>query len=190
MNATRLLVTSVLTAVTLMSATVEATDIAFSGYNWTIRPSGRGGPGPNNWDPTNVFVDANGYLHLKITQNKSKWSCAEVYTTVSPNTNTGRLGFGRYQFQTGSRIDTLDPNVVLGLFNYPTSDVGPDGTNEIDIEYARWGNASWPNGNFTVWPVFAKATASPPARRCSLPLIKFMPGEPMNRATNMFAGLL
>jgi hypothetical protein len=42
--------------------------------------------------------------------------------------------------------------VVLGLFNYPTSDVGPDATHEIDIEFARWGNASAPIGNYTVWP--------------------------------------
>ena len=30
--------------------------------------------------------------------------------------------------------------------------LGVDGTNEIDIEFARWGNPKWPNGNFTVWP--------------------------------------
>jgi hypothetical protein len=49
-------------------------------------------------------------------------------------------------------LGALDKNVVLGLFNYPTPDVGPDGTNEIDIEIARWGNARWPNGNYAVWP--------------------------------------
>jgi hypothetical protein len=42
---------------------------------------------------------------------------------------------------------------VLGLFNYPTGDVGPDATHEIDIEFARWGNTNNPIGNFTVWPV-------------------------------------
>jgi hypothetical protein len=43
--------------------------------------------------------------------------------------------------------------VVLGLFNYPTMDVGPDATHEIDIEFARWGDAMNPLGNYTVWPV-------------------------------------
>jgi len=43
--------------------------------------------------------------------------------------------------------------VVLGLFNYPTGDVGPDATHEIDIELARWGDAKNPMGNCTVWPV-------------------------------------
>jgi hypothetical protein len=44
------------------------------------------------------------------------------------------MGFGRYQFWIEGRVDRLDPNVVLGLLNYPTPDVGPDATNEIDID--------------------------------------------------------
>ena len=52
--------------------------------------------------------------------------------------------------------------MVLGLFNYPTADVGKDGTNEIDIEFAHWGDGANPNGNFTVWPAKAgqKQTSS------------------------------
>jgi hypothetical protein len=30
--------------------------------------------------------------------------------------------------------------------------MGPDGTNEVDIEFARWGKASIHPGNFSVWP--------------------------------------
>ena len=41
---------------------------------------------------------------------------------------------------------------MLGLFNYPTPDVGPDASNEIDIEFARWGNRQNPMGNYTVYP--------------------------------------
>jgi hypothetical protein len=51
------------------------------------------------------------------------------------------------------KITSPAGNVVLGLFNYPTSDVGPDGTHEIDIEFARWGNHKNRMGNYTVWPV-------------------------------------
>jgi len=40
----------------------------------------------------------------------------------------------------------------LGLFNYPTPDVGADGTNKIDIEFAKWGKPEAPVGNYTVWP--------------------------------------
>ena len=64
-----------------------------------------------------------------------------------------RLGFGRYEFQVEGPIDRFDRQIVLGLFNYPTSDVGGDATHEIDIEFARWGQAEAPIGNFTVWPV-------------------------------------
>jgi len=109
----------------------QAKDIEFGGYTWAVR-SGRGGPGPNVWDENNVWMDTSTNLHLKISQRDGKWSCAEV-------TMKKRLGFGRYQFQTTGRLDRVDDNVVLGLFNYPTGDVGQDGTHEIDIEFARWG---------------------------------------------------
>src|ERR1043165_1427078 len=123
----------------------SAKDIEFAGYTWTVR-SGRGGPGPNAWDESNVWLDSSTNLHLRISQREGKWFCAEV-------TIRGRLGFGRFQFQTIGRLDRLDDNVVLGLFNYPTGDVGPDATHEIDIEFARWGAAKNPMGNYTVWPV-------------------------------------
>ena len=110
----------------------QAKDIEFGGYTWAVR-SGRGGPGPNAWEENNAWLDTATNLHLKISQRDGKWSCAEV-------TMQRRLGFGRYQFQTTGRLDRFDDNVVLGFFNYPTGDVGPDGTHEIDIEFARWGN--------------------------------------------------
>jgi hypothetical protein len=122
-----------------------ATPISFSGYSWSVR-SGQGGPGPNAWDSRNVWLDAEGRLHLKIARRDGQWSCAEV-------TLQQRLGFGRYQFEVEGPIDQFDPNIVLGLFNYPTRDVGGDATHEIDIEIARWGNPAFPNGNYVVWPV-------------------------------------
>jgi hypothetical protein len=118
--------------------------IQFCGYEWSVR-SGRGGPGPNLWEENNVWLDASGALHLKIAHHDGKWSCAEV-------TMQKRLGFGRYEFQIQGAIDRLDDNVVLGLFNYPTRDVGPDATHEIDIEFSRWGDTKNSMGNYTVWP--------------------------------------
>lgn len=119
--------------------------ISFSGYQWQVRPAGNGGPGPNLWAPGNVWVDKNGWLHLKISHDGNGWHCAELETTR-------KLGFGRYQFQVIGRVDQLDPNVVLGLFDYPSPGAGPDGTNEIDIEFAQWGDAKAPHGNYTVYP--------------------------------------
>jgi hypothetical protein len=119
--------------------------IQFSGYRWNVRPAGVDGPGPNQWDPQNVRLDPQGRLHLKITRRGGVWCCAEVWTQKS-------FGFGHYQFQVTGLLDRLDPNVVLGLFNYPPESVGPDGTNEIDIEYSRWGNAQWFPASDTVYP--------------------------------------
>src|SRR5712671_2628322 len=118
--------------------------IWFSGYNWVIR-SGQGAPGANTWVADNIWVDRHGHVHLKLSYHDGKWTSAEIIMTQ-------RLGFGRYQFWVVGRIDRLDKNVVLGFFNYPTPDVGPDGTNEIDIEFAMWGTETAPPGNYTVWP--------------------------------------
>lgn len=121
--------------------------LQFAGHTWQVR-AGSGGPGPNTWDASNVWVDGDGALHLKIAHVNGAWTSAELETTK-------RLGFGTYQFQIIGAIDQLDANVVLGLFNYPPDDVGPDATNEIDIEFARWGAPANPNGNYTVWPAEA-----------------------------------
>jgi len=129
-----------------LPALASAATLQFSGYTWEVR-SGEGGPGPCHWNPANAFVDAAGQLHLKLSQEDGTWSCAEVSLV-----ETNRLGFGVYQFEVIGAIDTLDRNVVLGLFNYPPPDVGPDSTNEIDVEIARWGNPDYPNLNFTAWP--------------------------------------
>ena len=118
----------------------------FSGYEWNVKNSNlKIGPGPNNWKDSNVWVDSNGYLHLRITHESGKWYCAEVSTVKN-------FGFGKYQFEVMGNIDQMDKNVVLGLFSYPPPKVGPDGTNEVDIEFAKWSDAnSKYNGWYTVW---------------------------------------
>jgi len=122
-----------------------AKDIQWSGYTWHVRSGDNGGPGPNDWSAENVWIDDQKRLHLKVAHKGNKWSCAEIWSDK-------RLGFGTYHFDVDSPEEMLDDNVVLGLFNYPTDDLGPDGTNEIDIEYATWGGHQKVHGNFTVWP--------------------------------------
>lgn len=120
--------------------------IQFSGYTWYVKKSGstKQGPGPNYWSANNVWVDANGWLHLKISKANGKWKCAEIWSQQN-------FGYGAYQWQVEGRVDQLDKNVVLGLFNYS----GNDGFDEMDIEFARWGNVRYPNLNYTVWPAEA-----------------------------------
>ena len=96
--------------------------------------------------PNNVTIDANGYLHFKISNSGGTWTASEMFTT-------DKLGFGTYQWQVDGPIDTYDKNVVLGLFPYgPAAGIGGDGTNGIDIEYSRWGQANGPNGDWTDYP--------------------------------------
>ena len=128
-----------LTARMQLSATPEM--IRWQGYEWHVRAAKSQGPGPNDWDRSNVRVDDKGFLHLKITNAGGKWSCAEIWTSAP-------LGFGTYQCQVEGRIDHLDPNIVFSMFSY----AGPDGTKEIDIEYAKWGNAKEKNSWWTVYP--------------------------------------
>jgi hypothetical protein len=120
--------------------------VDFAGHTWLVRSYG-GGPGPNEWREANVFVDEQG-LHLTIQQDGGVWTCAEVLMMGDP------LGFGTYEFDVSGDLAKLDTNAVLGLFNYPGSEeIGPDGTNEIDIEIAQWGDLNNPNRlNWNIYP--------------------------------------
>jgi hypothetical protein len=136
-----------LAAMALAVAPVAAGQfVDFAGHTWLVR-SYPGGPGPNEWREANVFVDEHG-LHLTIQRDGDAWTAAEVVRMGDP------LGFGTYEFEISGDFETFDRNAVLGLFNYPASaEVGPDGTNEIDIEIAQWGDVQNPNRlNWNVYP--------------------------------------
>ncbi len=132
-----------ITLLVLSAQVLQSETITWKGCSWTVKSAESSGPGPIQWNPANVFVDTNGCLHLKISYNSDsgKWDCAELYTTDD-------LGFGAYQWQVETRVDAYDPWVVLGLFPYD----GPDGNNEIDIEYGVWGKIGGDNLGWTVYP--------------------------------------
>ncbi|HEY4394534.1 MAG TPA: hypothetical protein VGP64_10745 [Polyangia bacterium] len=122
----------------------RAATISWKGHTWQLTSGSMAGVCQG--DPQNVTIDASGYLHLRITNSGGAWTASELFTT-------DRLGFGTYQWQVDGPIDSYDKNVVLGLFPYgPAAGIGADGTNEIDIEYARWGQANGPNGDWTDYP--------------------------------------
>ena len=128
----------------LIATQVEATAYAnrvnpaarqfnFSGYGWSVK-TGSGsqvGPGPNYFSDStnNVWVDAQGLLHLKITYTNNTWQCAEIISDRS-------FGFGQYRFSVSAPVNNLDPNAVLGLFTY--SDDAAYNDREIDMELSRW----------------------------------------------------
>lgn len=116
-------------------------EISFAGYNWMVKDSGcdKHGPGPNYFSHSkeNVWVDGDGYLHMKTANRCDKWFCSEVILDASP-------GYGTYVFTTQGRVDLLDPNIVLGLFTWDT-DAPHYNYREIDIEFSRWWDADEPN---------------------------------------------
>lgn len=124
---------------------IDANTISFSGYTWTVKNTGNStmGPGPNYWNKQNVWVDADGWLHLKLSKNTTtnRWECAEVISTRT-------FGYGTYQWQVDGPVNALNRNVVLGLFNYN----GVDGLHEMDIEFARWGVQTNLPLNYTIYP--------------------------------------
>lgn len=132
------------TAQAIASATVERVDpevrwISFSGYDWWVKRSpGLVGPGPNYFSDgtNNVWLDAAGRLHLRITNRSNQWQCAEVVTRRT-------FGYGSYRFELDSPVNNINPSVVLGLFTW--SDDPAYTHREIDIECGRWADPNDPN---------------------------------------------
>ena len=123
--------------------------INFSGYEWAISsgPNYRAGT-RNFFDPANVWTDANGALHLRISGSPGKWSAAEVKLTRS-------LGYGTYRFRVRDSSH-LDPSAVLTLVSW--DGVGAEeNRRELDIELSRWGDFSHDNAGYVVQPYYVPA---------------------------------
>lgn len=129
--------------VTPLNPSNSTTTLTFSGYTWTVKSGNGLGPGPNTWSSGNAWVDASGLMHLKLSYDSlsAKWNCAGV-------TSTQNFGYGTYQWKVQGPVSTMDKNVVAGLFHY----AGPDNFNEMDVEFARWGDVNKPNVNYSVYP--------------------------------------
>jgi hypothetical protein len=124
--------------------------IGFSDYDWWVKASpgtNQLGPGPNYFSDStnNVWTDAQGWLHLRITNRSNQWQCAEI---VSART----FGYGSYRFELGSRVDNLDTNVVLGMFTWSDDPAYAD--REMDVECTRGFAADTNNAQFTVQPYY------------------------------------
>jgi len=100
--------------------------INFSGYEWAISSGFIYRAGSRNFfDPANVWTDANGALHLRISGSQSKWTAAEVKLTRS-------LGYGTYRFHVRD-ISHLEPSAVLTLVSW--DGVGTEqNRRELDVE--------------------------------------------------------
>jgi hypothetical protein len=136
------------------TAKLVLSTIDFAGHTWEVKSGycsvgNTAGPGPNYYcgDEEDLWVDGNGYLHMKMNYKSalSHYGCVSIKTLVS--------GCGTYNYSVGDgpngSPDALDPNVVVGLFTYDES-VSDNG--EIDIEISDWGDST-PDANlwYVTW---------------------------------------
>lgn len=123
----------------------ESRVFRFSGHDWVVKSSHRPvGPGPNVFSSRNAWVDSKGKLHLKISNEGGRWTCAEVVCQRKG------LGYGLYRFKVGD-TSAFPPNVVLGLFTWD-NEASEQNNREIDIELSRWNDPGNANGQFVVQP--------------------------------------
>jgi hypothetical protein len=115
----------------------------FSGYQWRLRdaPSSRGGR--NVYAPSNILVNEQGAMHVRISKTEKDWSCAEASLTRN-------LGYGTYEFVVRG-LETLDPAAVFSMFTYDYAS-GSLRNREMDIEIGRWGDPANKNAQYALQP--------------------------------------
>jgi len=124
----------------------------FGGRSWRVKGPGLYGPGFSQFGDSAefVWVDLDGRLHMTIRNVSGTWYSTEI-TLEEP------LVYGDYIFTTVGRLDTLAPNVVLGLFTwqYPLCFQASNPWNlhnEFDVEISRWGDPGNDVGQFVAQP--------------------------------------
>jgi hypothetical protein len=123
--------------------------INFSGYEWAISSGTIFRAGSRNeFDPANVWIDADGALHLRISGKQGNWTAAELKLTRS-------LGYGTYRFRVRD-ISQLEPSAVLTLVSW--DGVGTEqNRRELDVELSRWGYINNDNAHYVVQPYYVPA---------------------------------
>jgi hypothetical protein len=127
------------------------TQLRFSGIDWSVSTTAEPFPGAARgfaWSECNVKLDtlADGreMLTLRLRKEPPGWRGAQIESE-------GTYQFGTFAANTESSLRPMlvdSPSAVLGFFTY----LGPAYTNEIDMEFTRWGNPGIPPMHYTVWP--------------------------------------
>lgn len=125
--------------------------ISFSGYDWFVKTSTEpASPGDNYFtdNADDVFVDDEGFLHLKIVDHDGKWWCSEVI-------NESILGYGRYIFKLVTPLNVMDPSAVLSLFTWDETS-GDFSNREINIELSTWNISGNQNSQYVIQEYYIK----------------------------------
>jgi hypothetical protein len=128
-------------------------EISFSGYDWTVRTIAGDRGGLNNlYEGDNAWTDASGALHLRINKKNGRWACSEVELTRS-------LGYGTY-ILTVRDTTHLEPAAVLSLNTFDEWG-GEQHYRELDVEFAKWGDAATKNNaQYGIQPFYAPGNVS------------------------------
>lgn len=145
----------------LAASMVAAFDpnINFASYSWYLKRSGTNpvAPGKNHFGNSqnlgdgnnagkNVWLAADG-VHMTIQKIGNKWYCTEIQ-------NNELLGYGKYYSVITGNFVKNDRNIVIGIFTYAIPETSLNkGFEEIDIEFARWGDPQQKLLSMSVHPV-------------------------------------
>ena len=101
------------------------------------------GPGNNIFGihKRNVNIDKKGNINLTIKRIKDGYSCAEFYSDAL-------FSEGKFETIIKTNIKHFSPQMVLGIFLYDAT--ADPHYNEVDIEFAQWGNTDQKNAQFAV----------------------------------------
>lgn len=120
--------------------------IHFSGYDWKVRSSaGNRGGKLCDYEPSSVWVDDQGLLHLLIRQDEGVWHCAGISLTRS-------LGYGTYRFVVSDSVH-LPPSAAFAMFTRADKQDEEDKTG-VAIELSQWGKTNHANADFVVQPYY------------------------------------
>jgi hypothetical protein len=120
--------------------------LRFSGLDWKVRViPGDYGAKTNEYSPDNVFVDAGGELHLRLSRSAHGWMCSEVHSVRS-------FGYGDYTLAIRD-VAHLEPAVMFSTFTFFERPLDGD-HRELAIHITRRGVASNTNAEFSIQPAF------------------------------------
>ena len=127
--------------------------LLWSGYPWIAEPGGvsqNASGGPQTNDPSAVWTDAAGHLHLKLIQTASGLAGPNLVAGFAPTYGTYRWTLER------ATVAPLDPAAVLGMFIYSAESTSDGVRNrEIDIEDGQFLQRTAPNAQYVVQPYYA-----------------------------------
>ncbi|HYI92402.1 MAG TPA: hypothetical protein VEX68_02565 [Bryobacteraceae bacterium] len=117
--------------------------VDFSDYQWRLRdaPSSRGGA--NVYSSSNISVDDQGAMRLRISKREKDWSCAEASLTRN-------FGYGTYEFVVRG-LDTLEPAAAFEMFTYDYAS-GALRNREMNMQISRWGDPANKNAQYALQP--------------------------------------